>query len=51
MPFWKQLAKKMSPKLEPESRGCPILCSAQTAPSREEPQPKLGPAIRISACR
>ena len=51
MPFWKQLAKKMSPKLEPMTARMPISCSDQTAPSREEPQPKFGPVIRISACR
>ena len=45
------IAKKMSPKLEPMTARMPISCNDQTAPSREEPQPKFGPVMRISALR
>lgn len=51
IPFWKQLAKKMSPKPEPMMARMPISCSDHTAPSRDEPQPKFGPVTNISAWR
>ncbi|MEI9930131.1 MAG: hypothetical protein WDM89_06175 [Rhizomicrobium sp.] len=39
----------MSPKLGASTQRSPICISAVTAPSRDEPQPKLRPAIRIGA--
>jgi hypothetical protein len=51
MPFLKQLLKKMSAKLGAITQRMPKSSSAQGACSRELPQPKLSPAIRIWACR
>ncbi len=41
----------MSPKRGAITQRMPLYFSAQTAPSREEPQPKLSPASRIGASR
>jgi hypothetical protein len=41
----------MSPKLGAITERTPIAISAVTAPSREEPQPKLRPARMIGAVR
>jgi hypothetical protein len=51
MPFLKQLLKKMSAKLGAITQRMPKSSSAQGACSRELPQPKLSPAIRIWAFR
>jgi len=51
MPFWKQLPKKMSPKEGAMTARNPMPIRAQTAPSREEPQPKFGPARRMGLPR
>jgi hypothetical protein len=51
MPFLKQLLKKISAKSGAMMQRMPKSSSAQGACSREEPQPKFGPAIRISARR
>ena len=49
-PFWHALLKKISPKPGAITQRMPKRMSAHTAPSRELPQPKFGPAIRISLC-
>mmetsp|Transcript_2513 Transcript_2513/g.4267 ORF Transcript_2513/g.4267 Transcript_2513/m.4267 type:complete len:224 (+) Transcript_2513:159-830(+) len=51
MPFLKLLLKKMSAKDVDTITLMPKSSSAQGACSREEPQPKLSPAIRICALR
>ena len=51
MPFLKQLLWKMSAKLGAMTQRMPKSSSAQGACSRELPQPKLSPAIRIWALR
>ncbi len=50
-PFWKALAKKMSPKEGAMMQRTPMPISAHTAPSREEPQPKFSSASRIGLPR
>ncbi len=44
-----QLPRKMSAKLGATTTWKPKSCSAQTACSRDEPQPKLAPATRTLA--
>jgi hypothetical protein len=51
MPFLKQLLKKMSANDGAMTQRMPKSSSAQGACSRLDPQPKLSPAIRISASR
>ena len=51
MPFWNALLVKMSPKLGAITQRKPNPASAQTADSRDEPQPKFSPATRIFASR
>ena len=51
MPFLKQLLKKMSAKDGAITQRMPKSSSAQGACSRELPQPKFSPAIRIWAWR
>jgi hypothetical protein len=50
-PFLKQLLKKMSAKLGAITTRKPKSSSAQTACSREEPQPKFFRPSRIEAPR
>jgi len=47
----KAVGKKDVANPEPIIARMPISSSDQTAPSREEPQPKFGPVTRICACR
>ena len=48
-PFWKQLLKKMSPKLGAMTARKPLSTITVTAFSRDEPQPKLRSATTILA--
>ena len=48
-PFWKQLARKMSPKLGAMTHRNPNATVAHTACSRELPHPKFSPVTSTSA--